>query len=153
MNWSKLETLHGELVLYHMITGSPTDFLNFIQVNKKFKYLLGRLRLNPIPLTKETIKLFPNVSHQQIFGDKEGKEVEGQVRKEGIKVLMYNYEMSYSEYLKKQEEAQKQGIEFKCREVVYTWEDKWEYGDKIPEGAIEITSSGILYDAPSLADG
>ena len=40
MKWSKLETLHGELVLYHMITGSPKDFLNFIQVNKKFKYLL-----------------------------------------------------------------------------------------------------------------
>ena len=132
MNWSKLETLHGELILYHMITGSPTDFLNFIQVNKKFKYLLERLRLNPIPLTKETKKLFPNISHQQIFGDKNGEELEGQVRKEGIKVLMFNYEMSYSEYLEEQEEAQEEGIEIKCRKVVYTEKDRKKFGSIIP---------------------
>ena len=99
MKWSKLETLHGELVLYHMITGSPKEFLNFIQVNKKFKYLLDRLRLNPIPLTKETISLFPNVSHQQIFGDEDGEELQGQVRKEGIKVLMFNYKNNKLEFL------------------------------------------------------
>ena len=41
-----------------------TVFLNIIQVKKQFQYVLDRFRINLIPITKETKKLFQYLDTQ-----------------------------------------------------------------------------------------
>jgi len=44
--------------LYQHISKEKKIFLNIIQVNKQYEYLLDRFRINPIPITENTKNLF-----------------------------------------------------------------------------------------------
>ena len=52
---SKLNIHHIQSVAQYLKLKS--DFINIIQVNKRFQHLLDRFRINPIPITKHTKKL------------------------------------------------------------------------------------------------
>ena len=52
----KLDVYSIQIVSQYLKT--KEDFLNIIQVKKQFQYVLDRFRINPIPITNETKKLF-----------------------------------------------------------------------------------------------
>lgn len=79
-------------------------------MNKKYRLLLDRFRINPIKITKEPKNIFQFLDTQQLFGKKEYNHSEidnipdeEEIILENTKILQYNYEVSYSDYLKKKE--------------------------------------------------
>ena len=70
------------------------DYLNIIQVCKKFKKTLKKFRYNPIPVTN--IKLFPLIQTQYLYSENEKFIPE-------VKLYKICYPISYSEYLEYQQ--------------------------------------------------
>ena len=64
---SKLDPYHLQIVVYYFKFKS--DFLNVIQVRKQYQNILDRFRINPIPITNKTKKLFQYLDTQQIFNE------------------------------------------------------------------------------------
>ena len=64
---SKLDPFHLQIVSNYL--SSKQDYLNIIQVNKNYQYLLDRFRINPIPITEQTKNLFQYLNTQQIFNE------------------------------------------------------------------------------------
>ena len=62
---TKLDPYHLQIVAHYFKFKS--DFLNVIQIKKQYQYLLDRFRINPIPITKHTKKLFKCLDTQQFF--------------------------------------------------------------------------------------
>ena len=65
MNKKHLDPFHMQIVAHYL--KYKKDFLNIIQVKKDFQFLLDRFRINPIPITKKTKKLFKYLDTQQFF--------------------------------------------------------------------------------------
>ena len=101
MDKGKLDVYSAQIVCQYL--KKKEDFLNIIQVKKQFQFLLDRMRINPIPVTKETKNLFQCLDTQQIFENKAEE-----ILLNSVKIIQYNYEMKYSKYLKKKEESEKQ---------------------------------------------
>ena len=64
------------------------DFMNIIQVKKLFRYVLDRMRINPIPITENNKNLFQCIDTQQLFN-------EDDLKLENIKIYQYNYDIDY----------------------------------------------------------
>lgn len=73
-------------------------------MNKKYRLLLDRFRVKPIKITKEPKNIFQFLDTQQLFGKVVyDEDIENEAFLENTKILQYNYEVSYSDYLKKKE--------------------------------------------------
>ncbi|KAL7720462.1 Leucine rich repeat containing protein BspA family protein [Entamoeba marina] len=99
------------------------DYINFICVNSKFKETTEKLRFNPIPI--ESIKLFPKIQTQYLYN-------EGDKKIKGINNYEIWYTVSYDQYLNLKENNTI------FHNVVYTKENRLNYGDKIPSGVTMI---------------
>lgn len=109
----KLDPFNLQVISFYLKT--KDDFLNIIWVNKKYRLLLDRFRINPIKITKEPKNIFQFLDTQQLFGKKEYNHSEidnipdeEEIILENTKILQYNYEVSYSDYLKKKEKRWKE---------------------------------------------
>ena len=121
---SKLDPFHLQIVVHYL--KKKEDFLNVIQVNKQYHFLLDRLRINPIPIKEETQKLFQYLDTQQIF-----TENQNEIMLNNIKILQINYEITYSKYLKLEEQYKDKQL--KCKRVTYSKEERIKYGNTIPK--------------------
>ena len=99
-NHKQLDPYHLQIVSHFFET--KQDFLNIIQVKKVYQYLLDRFRINPIPITNETKNLFQFIDTQQMF-----EEEEEEIKTDNIKILQINYEVTYSESIKKKTKINK----------------------------------------------
>ncbi|KAL7721445.1 Leucine rich repeat containing protein BspA family protein [Entamoeba marina] len=108
------------------------DFINSICVCNKFKKkkTTEKLRFNPIPIT--SLKLFPNIQTQYLYNNND-------IKIDGIDNYEICYTVTYDQYLKFKEEN------IKYHNVVYTHDNRLDYGDNIPEGATIIGQS-CFYD-------
>ncbi|KAL7720711.1 hypothetical protein QTN25_001935 [Entamoeba marina] len=93
------------------------DYINIICVCKKFKETTEKLRYNPIPIN--SLKLFPKIQTQYLYSSYD-------VKITGMHKYKVNYDANYNEYLN----YKKVGI--KCQHIKYTQENRWKYGDNIP---------------------
>ena len=98
---------------------SSQDYINLIQVCKKFELSLDKYRYNPIPIT--STKLFPLMETQYLYDSKEK-------RCEDVELYKINYPISYSEYLK----CMKQD-NIKVRTVYFQREDIMNFNGIFPE--------------------
>ena len=133
---SKLDPYHLQIVVYYFKFKS--DFLNVIQVRKQYQNILDRFRINPIPITKHTKNLFQCLDTQQFFTGK------NEIELPDTKILQYNNEISYSQYLKMKEKNKNKQKIFKA--LTYTKEDRKKFGDVIPEG-IKILGKGCFEES------
>ena len=124
---SKIDPYHANVIASYFKV--KEDFLNIIQVKKDFQFVLDRFRINPIPVTKETKNIFQCLDTQQIF-----RNDINEIILDDIEMLQYNYEVSYSEYLRvtKEHENQEKDYELKFKKIVYTSDDFQRYGNVIP---------------------
>ena len=89
MKGSQLDPFSMQIIIHYFKYDS--DFENIIQVAKKFAFLLDRLRINPIPLTKFNKRLFPLIETQQIFNEYEFKN-------ENVDIYQINYPVNYKTF-------------------------------------------------------
>ena len=61
----KLDVFSMQIVANYL--RNYTDFDNIICVCKKFEFILDRFRINPIPLTSNSKRLFKYIETQQLF--------------------------------------------------------------------------------------
>ena len=145
---SKLDPFHAQIVIQYL--KNKSDFLNIIQVKKQFRFLLDRLRINPIKITNETKNLFQCLDTQQLFGKYEYDEEdddfidndpnidyhkqipnENEILLPNMKRIQYNYSMEYSQ-MKEIEKTTPIEIDLKFKRVIYTIDDRKLYGNEIP---------------------
>ena len=127
-----MDPFHAQIILQYL--KSKTDFINFISIKTDYQYLLDRFRINPIPITKENKNLFQFLDTQQIF-----KEKSDEIILDDIDILQINYKVNYSQYLKMKEENKNNDRQLIFKKIVYSKEDRKQYGNKIPK---EITILG-----------
>ena len=120
---SKLDPFHLQIILNYLKT--KQDFLNIIQVNKQYEYLLDRCRINPVPITNSTKNLFQYLDTQQIFEQGNTNDI-----LDDIKILQFNYTLSYSETIKLKETY---SFELKFKSIELNENDKEIYDDKVLE--------------------
>ena len=130
MNNPKEKKEKKQIDCYHIMIISryfeySTDYLNIIQVNKKYKNLLELFRYNPIPI--ETMKLFPNIQTHYLYNPNEQQF-------DSVELKAICYEISYSEY----REYISKEPNMKCFKIVYTSEDRKIFGNDIPEGIYKL---------------
>lgn len=120
---NKLDPFNLQVVSFYL--KSKRDFLNIIQVNKKYRFLLDRFRINPIKITNETQGLFKYLDTQQLFGKRNkrnsayGDVIYEQIEDEeeviliNVKVIQYNYPITYNSTKKIKKEIKDRGVKFK----------------------------------------
>ena len=148
MNRKQLDIFHIQIVTHYL--KNKSDFLNIIQVKKQYEFLLDNLRINPIPITEETQNLFKYLDTQQIFGKRkkstylydeiEEEPNEKEIILENIKILKYNFKVSYSQMKEIENKHKNEEIQLKFKRVVFTKYDSQKYGNTIPK---EVTILGI----------
>ena len=115
---SKIDPFHAQIVAQYF--KRKEDYINFILIKKDFEYILDRFRINPIPITNDTQKLFQFLDTQQVF------RKEDEVILNDIDTLQINYELDYKNYLKMKEEYKQKEIQVKAKKISYG-------GKSIPE--------------------
>ncbi|KAL7716722.1 hypothetical protein QTN25_005685 [Entamoeba marina] len=105
------------------------DFMNVICVCKKFKDTTEKLHYNPIPI--RSLKLFPKIQTQYLYRRKD-KFLKNVQRYE------IRYKVNYEEYLKFKKD------DIKCKNVFYSKEDTYEYGDSIPNNVTSLNERCFL---------
>ena len=144
----QLDPFHIQIVCNYL--KFKEDFLNIIQVKKQFEFLLDRFRINPIPITKETEKLFKFLDTQQIFyketlTENENKKTgEKEIVLSTVDIQQYNCKVSYSQYkeITADNNKRKEPKRIKFKRITYTKEDREIYGDEIPD---EIQVLGKMF--------
>ena len=131
----KLDAFHIQVVAHYFKLKS--DFINIIQVRKQFQYVLDCFRINPIPITKHTKNLFKYIDTQQFFWKYSINEHkimrENEIELPHSKILQYNAEISYSDYLQIIKKKKISGKQMKFKALTYTKEDREKYGNRIPK--------------------
>ena len=121
---SKIDPYHANVIVKYLKT--KEDFINFIQIKKQFKLVLDRIRINPIPITKETKNLFQFLNTQQIFN-----RYNNEIVLPNIDTYEINFPINYSEML--QTKNNKQFNKFKFKKIVYGEQEKRQMGNEIPK--------------------
>ena len=137
---TKLDTFNVQEVINYF--KNKSDFLNIIQVKKQFRFLLDKIRVNPIKITKETKNLFQCIETQQFFGiEKERsyyvetvimKKDENEILLPNVKTIQVSCPIFYSQ-MKQLEENKLKNIDLKFKHVVYSQKDREKYGNEIPK--------------------
>ena len=117
MKKSKLDVYSMQIVVHYLKI--KQDFLNVICTNKKFEYVLDRLRINPIIVNAYNRSLFPYIQTQQL------NSINNE-QLDDIDKYQLNYEIDYEEF------QEKSNGNFKCKKIVYTNMNREDYGDEIP---------------------
>ncbi|EKE41338.1 hypothetical protein ENUP19_0057G0015 [Entamoeba nuttalli] len=117
---SKIDTYHMMIISKYFNFSS--DFIAMVQICKKYKDIPSMFHYNPIPLTKELLKIFPNIQTQYIYSTSER-------RVEGIEKYYYFGDIKEKEYLsiKKKKE---QNVSFR---MVRMNESRLENNIKLPK--------------------
>ena len=66
---TQIDAFHGQIIFKYLKTAE--DCLKFIQIKKAFWIIPERTRINDIPVTEETMKLFQSAITRFIFPWKE----------------------------------------------------------------------------------
>ncbi|ELP86676.1 hypothetical protein EIN_289480 [Entamoeba invadens IP1] len=124
----KVDVFSIQIIAKYLQTNS--DFLNIIQICKKFRYVLDRFRENPIALSLDNKKLFQCIETQVFYTPFD-------YSLPGLNLHVYLYRVSYSEYKKKSSQYEI------YKSVTYTKEDVDNYGVLIPKEVNSISSKAF----------
>ncbi|ELP94572.1 hypothetical protein EIN_042410, partial [Entamoeba invadens IP1] len=116
----RLDVFSMQIVTKYLV--NYTDFINVVCVSKKYQYVLDRIRINPIQITPNNMKLFPNIQTLNLFSP-----FDIQLTNTTIERLQFSYPISYDKYL---EEKKHFNI---CHFVKYTKTDREKCGNTIPQ--------------------
>ena len=116
MNKQKKQLDSYSLLIVSKYFQYKEDYLNVIQVCKKFEETLDKFRYNPIPVNSFT--LFPLIQTQYLYHKNDEKL--------DVELYYHMYQLDYKE-------AMRQINDFnKCKRIIYTKEDREEFGNEIP---------------------
>ncbi|EDR29227.1 hypothetical protein, conserved [Entamoeba dispar SAW760] len=117
---SKIDTYHMMIISKYFNFSS--DFIDIVQICKKYKDIPSMFHYNPIPLTKELLKIFPNIQTQYIYSTSER-------RVEGIGKYYYFGDIKEKEYLSIKKKKEK-NVSFR---MVKMNESRLENNIKLPK--------------------
>ena len=103
------------------------DYMNIIQINKKYRNTFDLYKTNPITLTKTNRKFFSEITTQKLYNQFEIRFYDGKIEKRKL-----NYLINYSNYLNEKENGNE------CNFITFSLKDRKKYGQNIPENIYRL---------------